>query len=722
MALGQLFDELKRRNVFRVAVAYLVSAWLVLQVADVILNNISAPDWVFSAFMLLGAVCFVPVLVFSWAYELTPEGLKKEHEVDRSKSITRETGRKLDYITIAMLVAVVAFVIVERTILERPTEPVALTEVADTEVQTTVVDDKSIAVLAFDDLSPEGDQAFFAEGLSEEILNVLAQNPSLKVAGRTSSFAFRGKDTDLREIAEVLNVAHVLEGSVRKAGDRIRVTAQLIQASDGFHLFSRTYDRDLTDVFAVQDDLAALIGEALQAQLTGGQQAPTVAETSIEAYDLYLLARQRIRTRNVELMKEAMAMLDDALTIDPDYAPALAQRALVVNLLSDDEGAYGDIPAAIAEVEALGLLDRALAIDPRLPEAHAIKGLVMTDQSTINEEAVASLRYALELNPNMDDGKNWLANATPDFFESLDLYEQVVVRDPMYGPAFNNLIQLYLGMSQFDKAEALIDRVERIGGSDENISQARGTVAAMRGDLSLSARELQFAFDANPNSSIVALWYGFAMLQLGELESALVEASPNAPLMAHWFSGDFESADEWIEAADFGAGNRALKLSSVIGYLTSRGRAAEAIEIVERHFGGLTALIETIPVDGFYGTAYLGPLAYAYLLEDGQDEYRTLVAEMQSVFAVQEARKGYNWIFWVSRAQHAALVGDAAAATDYMQRAYESGLTSVIPPNTLFDLLDEHEPFQGVLARIVERGNRERAELGLEPYVPALEL
>jgi len=219
-------DELQRRNVFRVAVAYIVSAWLVLQVADVVINNIGAPEWVFSVFMLAGGLLFLPILFFSWAYELTPEGVKREAEVDRTQSITSNTGRKLNLITIAMLVAVVGFVLIKDNLPSEDSIDSASSDVAG-EVVVTLVDDKSIAVLAFDDLSPGGDQAFFAEGLSEEILNVLAQVPGLKVAGRTSSFAFTGRDTDLREIGETLNVAHILEGSVRKAGDRLRVTASV---------------------------------------------------------------------------------------------------------------------------------------------------------------------------------------------------------------------------------------------------------------------------------------------------------------------------------------------------------------------------------------------------------------------------------------------------------------------------------------------------------------
>ncbi|MDH3989316.1 MAG: adenylyl cyclase, partial [Gammaproteobacteria bacterium] len=246
--MSKLFNELKRRNVNRVAVAYVIASWLILQVADVIIGNIEAPPWVFSVFLLALSLGFFPVVFFAWAYELTPEGLKKESEVDRDQSITSDTGKKLNTITIIMLVAVVAFVILERTMFSAPPEPAAIAEApaepvpaepAPTEVTVTAADDKSIAVLAFEDLSATGDQAFFAEGLSEELLNVLAQIRSLKVAGRTSSFAFKDKDTDLREIGEILNVAHILEGSVRKAGNRIRVTAQLIKASDGFHLFSK---------------------------------------------------------------------------------------------------------------------------------------------------------------------------------------------------------------------------------------------------------------------------------------------------------------------------------------------------------------------------------------------------------------------------------------------------------------------------------------------------
>ncbi len=721
--MGQFFTELKRRNVFRVAVAYLVSGWLVLQIVDVVIGNIGAPRWVFSVFLLAGIVLFVPVLVFAWAYELTPEGLKRESEVDRSHSITSRTGRKLNLVTIGMLVAVVGFVILERVMFPVAMNVPAVAEVDDTEITVTTTDDKSIAVLAFDDLSPGGDQAFFAEGLSEEILNVLAQVPGLKVAGRTSSFAFRGKDTDLREIGEILNVAHVLEGSVRKAGDRIRVTAQLIQASDGFHLFSKTYDRDLTDVFSVQDEIAALIGEALEAELQRAGALPVVAETDVEAYDLYLLARQRIHSRNPVLMDEAIGMLDTALAIDADYAPALAQRGLVTHLMSDALGAYGDIPQAIADAQGLAFVDRALELDPALAEAHAVRGLLLTIQgSAVNSEAIASLERALELNPNMDEGKTWLANAVDDIDLSISLYEEVVARDPMFGPAFNNLIQEYMRFGRFDDSEALIRRVMRITGPDDNIRQALGTVAFMRGDLSAAHENLDYSYEVNPNSSIVRLWYGYTLYMLGDLERATTAATPAVALLAHAARGDFEAADRLLAETDFTKGERSRLIRHGADYLAARGRPNEIVDIVNRTYGDLESLLQELPVDDSYGTEYLGPLAYAYLQIDRVDEYKRILAQMKDVLDAQQASGTDNWYQWWCQAQYAVLTGDLEKGAAHLEHAIVDGGTTVTNFEALWDLAADDARFQAIFARMVAQGNAERVELGWEPYRPPLGL
>jgi tetratricopeptide (TPR) repeat protein len=526
----------------------------------------------------------------------------------------------------------------------------------------------------------------------------------------------------LREIGEILNVAHVLEGSVRKAGDRIRVTAQLIQASDGFHLFSKTYDRDLTDVFSVQDEIAALIGEALKAELQGADALPVVAETDVEAYDLYLLARQRIHTRNPVLMEEAIGMLDAALAIDPDYAPALAQRGLVAHLMSDALGSYGDIPAAIANEQGLAFVDRALALDPGLAEAHAVRGLLVTVQGGVdNSEAIASLERALELNPNMDEGKTWLANASRDRDLKISLYEEVVARDPMFGPAFNNLITNYMGLGRLDDSEALIRRVARITGPDENVRQALATVELFRGDLSAASEDFNYAYEANPNSSVVQLWYAGTLYRLGEFERAMAVGIPDQALRVHAALGDLEAADRLLAEPDFATWSR-FQMRDAANYLTAHGRSDEIVDIVNRSDGGLPTLLDELREDDSASTSYLGPLAYAYLQAGRVEEYRSLLAVMKAALDAQRAQGFDNQFHWWSQAQYAVLTGDLDKGAMYLERAFDSGATRVFGFEPLWDLAADDARFEAIFAKIIARGNEERAKLGLEPFRPPLGL
>ncbi|MDH4020855.1 MAG: hypothetical protein OEU84_14770, partial [Xanthomonadales bacterium] len=237
------FEELKRRNVFRVGIAYAVSAWVLLQVVDLVLENIEAPALVMQVFMLALAIGFPIALIFAWAFEMTPEGVKLEKHVDRSQSITHKTAQRMNRNIIIALVIAVALLLVDkfRPETEIDTEPESVkAESVDIPAPGPEQKEKSIAVLPFVDMSPEGDQAYFADGISEEILNVLVKTHTLKVAGRTSSFQFRGRNEDLRKIGEQLGVDHILEGSIRKANNRVRITAQLVTASDGFHLWSES--------------------------------------------------------------------------------------------------------------------------------------------------------------------------------------------------------------------------------------------------------------------------------------------------------------------------------------------------------------------------------------------------------------------------------------------------------------------------------------------------
>ena len=321
--MGQLFGELKRRNVVRVGIAYIVLGWVVLQVGDVLFDMFGTPDWVGKTLAVLIVLGFPFACLFAWAFEVTPEGIKKTREVDLSDSITHSTGRRLDRVIIVTLVIALGYFIWDRQGLVEPEASVA--EEAGI--------DRWIAVLPFVNMSSDREQEWFADGLTEEILNALARTPDLLVASRTSSFQFKGQNTDISEIATKLGVAHVLEGSVRRGGDRLRVTAQLIRASDGFHLWSETFDRTPEDVIAIQEDVAFEIASALDTAMDPEalRQMVSAGTSSIAAYEAYLegLAGEGRSgaSGNIEDWTSAEAAFARATTIDANFSQAWFHRA-----------------------------------------------------------------------------------------------------------------------------------------------------------------------------------------------------------------------------------------------------------------------------------------------------------------------------------------------------------------------------------------------------------
>ena len=322
-----LFEELKRRNVVRVGIAYVVTAWLLLQVADLVLDNIPAPDWVMQMLLLVAAVGFPIALIFAWAFEITPEGIKRESEIDRTQAPSRKSGRKIDRIIIAVVVTIVVLLVATRVFEFGDSGP---DQVARTQVQL----DKSIAVLPFADLSENQDQEWFADGLAEEILNALARTPDLLVSSRTSSFAYKNTDKSAPTIAFELGVAHILEGSVRRTANRLRVTAQLIRASDGFHIWSQNYDRDAADVIEIQEDLALQIANALETTMDPGALADMVlvGTRSVEAYQEYIrgvaMSMQALGEFGKEQVVDAYDSFERARRIDPGFFQAHRQAAM----------------------------------------------------------------------------------------------------------------------------------------------------------------------------------------------------------------------------------------------------------------------------------------------------------------------------------------------------------------------------------------------------------
>ena len=318
------FEELKRRNVIRVAIAYGVAAWFVLQLADVVLENIGAPEWVMQTIMLVLAAGFPLVIIFAWAFEMTPEGIKKEKDVDRTQSITNVTGRKLDRMIIGVLTVTVAYLLIDKLVL-RDTQP-APTEAAQSvpvDVEVPVDSGPSVAVLPFINMSGDKENEYFSDGLTETLLHMLAQLPDLRVAARTSSFAFKGKDMGIVEISETLGVAHILEGSVQKSGNRVRITAQLIRAEDGFHVWSQNYDRTLDDIFAIQDEIANDVASALDASLLGGGIViHNVETTNVSAYEAYLKGLEQQAANSYASLPKAQSLFKEALAADPQFVDA----------------------------------------------------------------------------------------------------------------------------------------------------------------------------------------------------------------------------------------------------------------------------------------------------------------------------------------------------------------------------------------------------------------
>ena len=712
--MGQLFNELKRRNVFRVAVAYLVVAWLVLQVSQLVLEAIDAPIWVIQVFLLIFAIGLPLALLFSWAYELTPEGIKREKEVDRAKSVTPQTGKKLDQITIGIVIALLVFIAADRYFFSQQ-----IVRSPDPEITQTTIEDKSVAVLAFEDLSQEGDQAYFAYGLSEELLNVLSQVPDLKVAGRTSSFAFKGKDIDLREIGEILNVAHILEGSVRKSGNRIRVTAQLINATDGFHLYSESFDRDLTDIFEVQDEIAGKISAALQSELIGTASVHEVTPTQIEAYDLYLIARQKIHTRDKTEMEDASRLLDEALAIDPDYAPALAQKALAVFLLSDSSGSYGDIPIEQALAVSRPTVNMAIELDPMLAEAHAVSALLMQTETDYSlEKEIATLEHALSLNPNLDNAKTWLATAYSDAGrneEGTALYESVVERDPLFGPAFNNLTQSYVFTFEYDKANALIGRVERITGENESTNQAWGTVAFARGELARAVRHYRRVYEVNPSNSINRLFYGFTLMRLGEYETVLEVGTPSFQVLALTALKRYEEAEAMLDQLSPLISFDAV-ISTAAYHYVDRRMHHELIAYVEQHFGSLDTLIEHFDTPDGTDASFAAPLAYAYLQLGDEAAFRKLTEFLAGAIEKRRATGSDRVGVWFDQADLALITGIDDVVFENIVKIADNGPGVGVFRNPLYAPLLEQERFRAQNKILIDGTNEERAKLGLGPY------
>jgi TolB-like protein len=527
-----LLGELKRRNVFRVAMFYAVVGWVLLQVGDLLFGALGVPPWGIKLLLGLLLLGFPMVLVFSWVYELTPEGLKREHEVDRNASITARTGAKLNVLIAVLLAVAIGLLVADRFLVHHaPTQPAAVTEPADAAAPGTVpsprpatapgVRQASIAVLPFVNMSEDEANEYFSDGLTEELLNVLANVPGLRVIARTSSFSYKGKEVKIADVARELDVNHVLEGSVRKAGNRVRITTQLIRSSDSSHLWSQTYDRDLTDIFAVQDEIATEVVDALKVRLLqpGGAAGERGGTKNAAAYEAYLRGKHlRYEGEGEASLRQALDALDEAVRLDPDYALAHAARANVLFTLTSN--AY--VPFDTGFAQSRDAANRALAIEPDLAEGLLAKSYVEFDVDMDPVAAAESSERAMRLSPGSYDVQYAYSGYQTSLGRSdraIAAAEKAVQLDPIAPAAHVNLAGALLFARQYARAETVARKALAMAPDRPATHYFLGWVLLMQG----RNEEALAAFDQETIDWQRRVGRGMALARLGKIELAKAE-------------------------------------------------------------------------------------------------------------------------------------------------------------------------------------------------------
>jgi TolB-like protein/Tfp pilus assembly protein PilF len=498
-----LIAELSRRNVLRVGAGYLALGWVVTQVTGTVAPALRLPEWTLPMVVWIGVIGFPFVLVFAWVYELTPDGLKRERDVDRSASITHLTARRLDVMIIGLLVLALILFAVDRFGPERRpaarsvpmAAPGAVAGTAGKPATATspAVPDKSIAVLPFVNMSGDADNEYFSDGISEEILNVLARTPELQVAARTSSFAFKGRSQDIPQIARDLQVRMVLEGSVRRQDDRVRITAQLIDARTGFHVWSQTYDRKLSDIFAIQDEIARAIGDELKVRIDRGTTpgTPGRGTENLDAYDAYLRGLALWQERRDQPLRQAIELFEKAVALDPGFAQAHAGLALVYAVLPDYSLHMG-YPEAYRH--ALDSAAMALALDPSLPEPYAVLASVGRLNRLHRSTAIALYKRAITLRPSFATAHQWLANdlmGGGDLTGAIAAAERASALDPRSRVVAQNHAVVLTGHGRYPEARAECDRVLEFAPDYSDCESQNGFVALLQRDFEAARRSLR---------------------------------------------------------------------------------------------------------------------------------------------------------------------------------------------------------------------------------------
>jgi TolB-like protein/Tfp pilus assembly protein PilF len=561
-AIMSFIDELKRRNVFRVGIAYVIVAWLLLQVADVVLPTFRTPEWVMQAFTFLLILGFPLALIFAWAFELTPEGIKLEKDVDGSESVTHLTGRKLDFAIIGLMAMAILYLVLDNYVLDRaPSE--AAEEIAQESIAARLEFDKSIAVLPFRNRSALAEDAYFVDGIHDDILTQLAKLSSLKkVISRTTMEQYRETTKPMPQIGQELGVATILEGGVQRAGDRVRINVQLIDAKSDEHLWAETYDRRLTaaNIFSIQSEIATAIATALRATLSPEEQRniANVPTENLEAYEAYQLGRRALARRTNQSITEAIELFAKATAIDSEFAQAWAGLSDGYRLLAHYSGQNVDD----LYQKARTAVDRALEVDDQLSEPQTALATLLEIQGDFTG-AMLVIERALKLDPNSADAHFRYADLlheTGHVDQSLLEWEVAVQLDPL-SPIINDAYAWTLAeVGRFDEALARYRRVDEIDPRYPGTAMSIGTIYGLAyGRLDLANLWYRKALALDPDYSFIAAILGLVFLELDDDDTAVfwinraLQQSPQHPwangalMMLHSYRGDSEQVSHYAD-------------------------------------------------------------------------------------------------------------------------------------------------------------------------------
>jgi TolB-like protein len=554
------FSELKRRNVYKVAVAYAVVGWLVIQVATQVFPFLEIPNWIVRVVIALVAIGFPIALVIAWAFEATPEGIKRTAIADQEGEQSR--GKVWIY-----LIIVGALLSISLFLLGRYTAGNAILR---NNAATTAAAQKSIAVLPLLNESGDPSDEYFSDGLSEELIAALGQIRDLKVIGRSSSFRFKDRKEEPKTIGEKLGVSTLLEGTVRKQGTKVRIVAELINAADGTELWSRIFDRELKDIFAVQEEISAAVASSLKVTLLGSDEQSTNSATkSTEAHNAYLQGHFHFQRRNLEDFRKAVSYFDEAIRLDPDYALAYAERSEAWSLIGDLTG-----QRATAWPKAKSDAENAVAIAPELAEAHAALGWVRFFIDWKFAEGLSELKRAKELSPANPTANDLLARVIV-YLGQVDEAERhaqhAVELDPLSFTAQGNLARVLFVAGKLDEADAVARKAAELQPAAAGNHRYQVHVAVERGDGETALREAELEPDE-----------GYRRFELA---------------LAHYVRGDRAAADAAL--ADLIATGRDQLAYQIAEVYAVRGEKDKAFEWLQISFdnhdtGTLTLLIDPL--------------------------------------------------------------------------------------------------------------------------------